>query len=392
MFSNQETTEYQYVVVGGGAAGFFSAIEAAEHLPSGSIAILERTSHPLSKVLISGGGRCNVTHACFDPAKLVQFYPRGHKELRGPFSRFQPRDTMEWFQSHGVALKIEKDGRVFPVSDSSKTIYDCLTKVAESKGVIYCQNQAVERIEKTDRGFIISIEAGRQIKAEKVLLATGSHPRGFAFAKSLGHNIVPPVPSLFTFRIDPFVLKELAGISIPHVRLRIDQSRFTQEGPLLITHWGFSGPAVLKLSAFAAHQLHERGYQTTLIIDWLPEHTDIDENLTYLPKHLWKTLLDIAGIPTHKTWSKKEKTHLVNALKNDKYLISGKIPHKEEFVTCGGVDLKEVNFKTMESRICPGLYFAGEVLDIDGVTGGFNFQNAWTTGWIAGNSVASLQK
>ncbi len=334
------------VIIGGGAAGVFAALTAKQENPLADVLLLERSAKLLSKVKISGGGRCNVTHSCFEPRDLVRHYPRGHKELLGPFHTFQPRDTVEWFETRGVKLKTEKDGRMFPISDSSQTIIDCLLNEAAKLGV-KIEKQKFETLEE---GFLIN----GSIKADKVILATGSAPIGWRIAEQFGHTIQPPVPSLFTFNVPDFPLKNLAGVSVENARLKIKGTKFEQEGPLLITHWGFSGPAALKLSAWAARHLAKKDYTVTLQIDWEEP----------LPKRLRKVVGE-----------------------RESYEVRGKTTNKAEFVTCGGITLSEVNFKTMESKHCKGLYFCGEILDIDGVTGGFNFQNAWTTGRIAGASL-----
>lgn len=387
------------IVIGGGAAGIFAAIAAKQSHPSFSVVVLEKTAVLLSKVKVSGGGRCNVTHACFDPRELVKNYPRGEKELLGPFHRFQPRDTLDWFESHGVKLKTESDGRIFPVTDSSTTIIDCLLSEARKLGVEIRLRQRVESIEK---GFMLHLKDQPSLSCKSLILAMGSSPEGYAFAQSLGHTIQPPVPSLFTFNVPTSPLKELSGVSVDGVTVQVGP--FTQTGPLLITHFGFSGPAILKLSAWGARFLHEKNYSTPFLINWVPklsqedlfqkllllkdeqpQKTLLSLNPFYLPKNLWKELLK-----TDKTLanlSKKELHDLAQKLHADAYQMEGKTTHKEEFVTCGGVTLKEVDFKTLQSKICPGLFFAGEILNIDGVTGGFNFQNAWTTGYIAGNSL-----
>jgi len=394
------------VVIGGGAAGFFAAITCADRHPQAHVTLLEKSKQFLSKVRISGGGRCNVTCACFEPDLLTQSYPRGGKALRGPFTRFQPRDTIEWFATHGVQLKTEPDGRMFPVSDSSATIVECLVHAALNAGVELRTEAGITSVE---RGFTIRMKSGEQIVCDEVLLATGSNRQGFEWAASLGHTIEPPVPSLFTFTISDPRLSDLAGVSVPNVRLELARTRLIQSGPVLITHWGLSGPAVLKLSAWGARVLHDRQYQAELIVNWLPDITpdDLGQQIQVikseqarrsveshspfqLPQRLWKRLVAEAGITREQRWadvSKMQIERLVEELTQGRYTIQGKGIFKEEFVTCGGVDLDEVNFRTMESRRCPGLYFAGEILDIDGLTGGFNFQSAWTTGWIAGQSM-----
>jgi predicted Rossmann fold flavoprotein len=400
------------LILGGGAVGFFAAITCAEANPQARVTILEKSRALLSKVRISGGGRCNVTHACFDPALLVQHYPRGSAALRGPFTRFQPRDTMTWFEQRGVPLKIESDGRVFPVTDRSETIVDCLLNSARQAGVSIRTQVSIAAIERADRsGFVVRSKTGEVLTADRVLLATGSNPQGYAWAAALGHTIEPPVPSLFTFTIDDARLQGLAGISVPNARVEIADTALTQSGPLLITHWGLSGPAILKLSAWGARVLHDRSYRVQLIIDWLPDQYDDDVRQRLqanksdqprstigssspfgLPLRLWLRLIESAGIDGDQHWteiSKRQIAALIDQLKRGVYDVRGKGEFKEEFVTCGGVNLDEINFKTMESRLCPGLYFAGEILDIDGLTGGFNFQAAWTTGWLAGKAAAA---
>lgn len=408
-------------MIGGGAAGFFGAITCAAAHPHTQVTLLEAGRQPLSKVRISGGGRCNVTHACFDAASLISYYPRGAKALRGAFSRFQPKDTVAWFQSHGVQLKTEADGRMFPVTDSSETIVNCLVKAAEEAGVKLRASTAVKSIWRhpdsrlpTQGKFEIELKTGEILECDRLLLATGSNPQGYRWAVSLGHTVEPPVPSLFTFNIQDSRLQDLAGVSLDNVHLRLPEAPSPlreQTGPLLITHWGLSGPAVLKLSAWSARFLHEQHYQTPLLVNCLPQYSQ--DNLRQMllavksqlprrqiltscpipiPKRLWKSLVSSVGISTEERWaevSKKSLNQLVQELSQGRYLINGKGVFKEEFVTCGGVKLKEVDFKTMESRLVPGLYLAGEILDIDGVTGGFNFQSAWTTAWLAGQAMGN---
>ena len=406
-------------MIGGGAAGFFGAIACATAHPHAQVTLLEAGHQPLSKVRISGGGRCNVTHACFDPAALVQYYPRGGKALRGAFSRFQPKDTVAWFQSHGVQLKTEADGRMFPVTDSSETIVDCLVKAANEAGVKLRVGTAVKSVRRnsipTQEEFEIELKTGEIVKCDRLLLATGSNPQGHRWAKDLGHTVAPPVPSLFTFNIPDSRLKDLAGVSVNDAHLRLPDAPSTlneQAGPLLITHWGVSGPAVLKLSAWGARFLHDQHYQTPLLINWLPQYNQdslrklllaVKSQLPQrqitascpvpIPKRLWMSLVTHVGIGAEERWaqvSKKALNQLIQELNQGRYFIKGKGIFKEEFVTCGGVSLKEVDFKTMESRKCPGLYFAGEILDIDGVTGGFNFQSAWTTASLAGQAMGKI--
>ena len=406
-------------VIGGGAAGFFGAVTCAETHPHTQVTLLEAGRHPLSKVRISGGGRCNVTHACFDPAQLVQAYPRGSKALRGALTRFQPKDTIAWFESRGVKLKTEADGRMFPTTDRSETVIECLVKAAATAGVRIRTGMPAKLVTQqpgdgATSGFAITLRNGEILECDRLLLATGSNPLGYRWAKALGHAIEPPVPSLFTFNIPDPRLQGLAGVSVPEASLRLPEagkSLKAQSGPLLVTHWGISGPAVLKLSAWGARFLHERHYQTALQINWLPQYNP--ESLRQvlleskaemprraiashcplpLPKRLWQSLTNNVGIAEGVRWAelpKKALNQLIQELIQGQYLIQGKGVFKEEFVTCGGVRLKEVNFKTMESRLVLGLYFAGEILDIDGVTGGFNFQSAWTTGWLAGQAMGA---
>ena len=401
----------QLIIIGGGAAGFFAAIACAEKNPNQHVIILEKTSTLLAKVRISGGGRCNVTNACFDPTVLVQHYPRGGAALRGPFTRFQPQDTVDWFARHSVPLKTEADGRVFPTTDRSTTIVECLVKAAQNAGVDIRSSVTIDSIERDDRsGFVVRSKTCEPLSADRVLLATGSNRHGYDWATALGHTIEPPVSSLFTFAIDDPRLQGLAGVSVQSAQIQIDGTRLQQCGPALITHWGLSGPAILKLSAWGARVLHDQQYQTAVRLNWLP---DLNEDqlrqrlLTIkteqarqliaatsplgLPLRLWQRLISAAGITEELRWteiSKRQIAALIEQLLHGVYRMNGKGEFKEEFVTCGGVNLDEVNFKTMESRNCPGLYFAGEILDIDGVTGGFNFQAAWTTGWLAGQAMA----
>jgi predicted Rossmann fold flavoprotein len=399
------------VVIGGGAAGFFGAIACAKSHPHTQVTLLEASRQPLAKVRISGGGRCNVTHACFDPTGLVQNYPRGGKALRGAFTRFQARHTIDWFAAHGVQLKTELDGRIFPITNRSETIVDCLIEAASSAGVKIRTGAAVVSVSRQPGGYEILLKSGEILHCERLLLATGSSQLGYQIAKALGHQIEPPVPSLFTFNVLEHQLKDLAGVSVEPVRLRLSvdgKTQLEQTGALLVTHWGLSGPAVLKLSAWGARVLHDCHYQATLLINWLPQinSEDLRQKIQslrsewsrraisvhnpVLPRRLWQYLVARVGIGAEDRWaelSNKTLNQLVQELTQGCYLINGKGVFKEEFVTCGGVSLKEVNFKTMESRLSQGLFLAGEILDIDGVTGGFNFQSAWTTGWLAGQAM-----
>jgi len=396
-----------YIVIGGGAAGIFAAISAAEKNPQAKIIVLEKSMQLLAKVRISGGGRCNVTHACFDPKALVQNYPRGGKALLGPFFHFQPQDIITWFETRGVRLKTEGDGRIFPVSDSSLTIIDCLLTEAAKRGVEIRLKQSVEQVQYASGKFTLLLAAGEPVEGSKLLLATGSSKKGYEIASSLGHTIEEPVPSLFSFNTPSSPLLDLSGISVLQAGLRIQGSSFSTKGPLLLTHWGFSGPAALKLSAWSARHLHACQYQADLIVDWLPDFSvdglyqkmlrSKEENPSQflssmqpfaLPRSLWKRLAEIANMERRLAEiSHKELLEFAHFLHASSFRISGKTTYKEEFVTCGGVKLQEVNGKTLESRICPGLYFAGEILDIDGITGGFNFQNAWTTAYLAASDM-----
>ena len=403
------------IVIGGGAAGFFGAIACAEANPNVRVTLIEAGRKPLAKVRISGGGRCNVTHQCFDPARLIENYPRGGKALRGAFTRFQPQDTVRWYEQRGVKLKTEADGRMFPVTDNSETIINCLMRSADKAGVDLRTGvgvKTVKHFKKEDKSYFQVELKDRVMQCDRLLIATGSNPLGYRWAKNLGHKIVSSVPSLFTFNIKDPRLQGLAGVSVSNaqVRLGTGKNKLEQNGALLITHWGVSGPAILKLSAWGARSLHELKYSSSLQINWLPESnleslkqdfvTAKETNpkkkiVNYcpvkLPKRLWQSLVNYVGI-TDKVWSqisKKELNKLVAEIVQGQYDIKGKGVFKDEFVTCGGVSLKEVDFKTMESKKCPGLYFAGEVLDIDGVTGGFNFQSAWTTSWLAGQAIAN---
>ena len=413
MASGSIQPNWDVVIAGGGPAGFFAAIRCAEMNPRLRVLVIERAGQTLGKVLISGGGRCNVTHACFDPARLVTYYPRGSNELRGAFSRFQVAHTVDWFEGRGVPLKTEPDGRMFPVTDSSETIAECLRVSAKKVGVVVHVGTSLLEVEKAPKNRIrLEVRSGAKgvsIHTNKLLIATGGDRRTMEVIKSLGHSIEDPVPSLFTFNIKDPRIDGLAGVSVEDVLLRMDST--VQRGPLLITHWGMSGPVVLRVSAWGAPVLNEMNYRAKLLVNWLgdynfekaldvlqrnrdwPENTrkkvSAQQAFSQIPGRLWKQLVHFLG---EKNWgdvSKAELRRLAEELTAGEFVIEGKGQFKEEFVTCGGVELKEVDFKTMQSRLVPGLYFAGEVLNIDGLTGGFNFQSAWTTGWLAGNSLAS---
>jgi predicted Rossmann fold flavoprotein len=404
---------WDVLVVGGGPAGFFAAIRCAELNPDLKTLILEKASQTLGKVLISGGGRCNVTHACFDPARLVAYYPRGANELRGAFSRFQPGDTVEWFESRGVKLKTEPDGRMFPVTDSSETIAECLRETAKKAGVQVRTGSSILSVEKaSENGFRLEVRSDAKvlsIQTKKLLIATGSDRRTLEIIQSLGHMVEEPVPSLFTFNVKDARIAGLAGVSVENVSLRMES--ILQHGPVLITHWGLSGPAVLRVSAWGARELYEKRYHARLVVNWLGDYSfdksmdvlqrnkEWQENtrkkvstqqaFSQIPIRLWKQLVHFIGDKNWGDVSKAELRKLAQELTAGEFGIEGKGQFKDEFVTCGGVKLNEVDFKTMQSRIVQDLFFAGEVLNIDGLTGGFNFQSAWTTGWLAGNALAS---
>ncbi len=396
------------IIIGGGAAGFFASIIIAETNPDIEVIILEKGNKILQKVKVSGGGRCNVTHACFIPNELIEFYPRGKKELLGPFHQFMTGDIMEWFENRHVPLKIESDNRVFPISNSSQSIIDCLTESAKNAGVTVLLNQKVETISKIESRFKI-ITDKQEFITDNLLIASGSNPKIWELISNLGHKIIPPVPSLFTFKIFDERIKEIPGISVPNATVSLIDSSFQSKGPLLITHWGISGPAVLKLSAFAALFLADKNYMYKVKVNWLsqPFSTIYEElkNLKYkyakkqitlksmfeeISKRLWENLVSASGIKSQQRWAdvgNKQLENLANQLTHTIFKAEGKTTFKEEFVTAGGVDLKEINFKRFESKIHKNLFFAGEVLNIDAVTGGFNFQNAWTGGFIVGKAI-----
>lgn len=400
------------VIIGGGAAGFFGAIRAAEKNPNAEVLLLEKNRTVLNKVRISGGGRCNVTHACFDDKKLAKFYPRGGSFLKPLFKVFNPQSTIDWFQQKGVALKIESDGRMFPTTDSSETIALCLENEAIRKGVHVKTSTGVSKIHpKEESGFTLDLLDGSSLEAEAVLVTTGGNPNvdGYRWLADLGLNIVSPLPSLFTFNTPEGVFKDLSGVSVPNANVKIAGKKLKQDGPLLVTHWGFSGPAILKLSAWGAKELAEVEYKFSTLINWCGETTEnevreqwisqkklhpkkvIQSNqLLGVPSRLWKRLCELAEIDEQLRWidvSNKQLNKLTENLINCNQAVSGKTTFKEEFVTCGGIDLSEIDPNTMESKKIKGLFFAGEVLDIDAVTGGFNFQAAWTTSYIAGSNI-----
>ena len=398
------------IIIGGGAAGFFTAINAKEMNPELDITILEKGKEVLQKVKISGGGRCNVTHACFEPKELVQFYPRGEKELLGPFHQFMTGDTFEWFENNGIPLKIEKDNRVFPESNSSQTIVDCFLNKTKRLGISVLKNHGVTTIQKQDNSWLV-ITKEQQFVCDAVVMAAGSSKKVWELSKALRHSIISPVPSLFTFNIKDNRIKDLLGISVPNATVQLEDTNLEASGPLLITHWGMSGPAILKLSAFGARVLAEKNYEYQVQVNWLsrPTHKIVNVLLNLkkkhskkqvivrspfeeIPKRLWERFVLATTIKTSFNWadvSHEQIDVLANQLTKSIFTAKGKSTFKEEFVTAGGVDLKEINFKNFESKLQNNLFFVGEVLNIDAVTGGFNFQNAWTGGWLCAKALAS---
>jgi predicted Rossmann fold flavoprotein len=399
--------KYDIIIVGGGAAGFFTAINCKENNSSLSIAILERGKEVLTKVKVSGGGRCNVTHACFIPNDLVRFYPRGEKELRGPFHQFCSGDTIEWFEKHGVALKIEEDGRMFPETDSSQTIIDCFLGLAKKYKIDILTGQSVQSLFQMEKQWKIDTQ-NHNYSCNTLVMATGSNPKMWEILQQLGHRIIEPVPSLFTFNIKDSRIKDLMGVSAV-ASVKVKNTKLSASGPLLITHWGMSGPGILRLSAWGARELFAKNYQFTLQVNWLNEW-DFEETQLHLkelkiehakkivikkspfefPNRLWERIVTASGITNESKWadlSNSQLHDLTQQLTQAEFQVNGKSTFKEEFVTAGGIDLKEINFKTMESKLLPTLYFAGEILNIDAITGGFNFQNAWTGGFIASKAI-----
>ncbi|MCC3153521.1 NAD(P)/FAD-dependent oxidoreductase [Hymenobacter sp. BT770] len=416
---NNDAAQPLVAVLGGGAAGFFGAIACAEANPNAQVILLEKTGKLLSKVRVSGGGRCNVTHACDTAAQLVAHYPRGNKQLKAAFQQFGVPETIAWFAKRGVQLKTEADGRMFPTTDSSETIAQALEQAARQAGVRILTNCGVEEIEPLPGGgFQLKLSGSRaaqfgtSLRVGQLLIATGGNPKSanYDWLRALGHTIAEPVPSLFTFNVPNSPLNELMGVSVPQARVVLAGEKLQYEGPLLVTHWGVSGPAVLKLSAWGARRLSELGYVGTALINWIPTFTEetlrpwlqqfrqengkktVAANPQFgLPQRLWRNLLEQAGIAPDIRWSDlpaKSQNRLLELLLRTPLAVRGKTTYKEEFVTCGGILLEEVDLKTMESRRVPGLYFAGEVLDVDGITGGFNFQAAWTTGFLAGRAMS----
>ena len=416
---------YDVLVIGGGAAGFYAAIHIAESNPNIKIAILERGKEVLTKVKVSGGGRCNVTHAEFDPKELVKNYPRGEKELLGPFHNYASGDTVAFFDKRGISLKIEEDGRMFPTTDSSQTIINCFISEAKRLGIIVCTRTSVQKIEQLNKDDKTYWEITIQetiITANKIVLATGSNPKIWKLLEGMGHTIVPPVPSLFTFNISDERITDIPGVSTSaevtilgkgNTSLSLKSGNkesvlLSSDGPLLITHWGMSGPVILKLSAWGARLLEEFGYRFTISVNWVPEYhphgllelfmdvkkverkTIIRTKVLDIPKRLWVNLVKASGISDVVTWPEVTKAQLqllVDQLTKGIFKVEGKSTFKDEFVTAGGIDLKEINFKTYESKILPNLFFAGEVMNVDAITGGYNFQNAWTGAYIAAQGI-----
>lgn len=408
-------SKYDIILVGGGAAGFFTAINIAEKNPKLKIAILERGKTVLEKVRISGGGRCNVTHAEFVPKELAKNYPRGEKELIGPFHQFCSGDTIEWFANHGIELKIEDDGRMFPTTDSSQTIIDCFLQAVQQLKIEVLTGQSVQSIFQGNDYWKVETNHNTY-SCQKLIMTTGSNPKVWEMLQNIGHTIVPPVPSLFTFNIKDARIKDLMGISAV-ATVKVKGTKLEASGPTLITHWGMSGPGILRLSAWGANLLAAKNYQFTIQVNWLNDAT-LEETVEILkelkaihskkiiskkspfdfPNRLWESLVHAAGIGTFSTsndsqdvkWgdvSNKQLMALAIQLTNGEFQVNGKSTFKEEFVTAGGIDLKEINFKTMESKLLPNLYFAGEIVNIDAITGGFNFQNAWTSGFILASEI-----
>jgi predicted Rossmann fold flavoprotein len=408
------------VVIGGGAAGFFCAVNAARMNPELKVTLVEKTGKLLSKVKVSGGGRCNVTHACFDIADMSKKYPRGVNFVKKTFHQFFTTDTIEWFKEKGVLLKEEKDGRMFPVTDSSQTIIDCLLNEVNKYGVEIMMNTEVKRLKSEDGKFIIELSDLRHLTSDFVCIASGGYPKSsmFEWLKELGHSIEEPVPSLFTFNLSAgqagmpkHPITELMGVSVENARVKIMGNKLEQEGPLLITHWGLSGPAVLKLSAWGARELSATNYDFKIMVNWLPHYNEqqladkfqslrfeiasqkvSNKNPFGLPNRLWEFLLKYSEVNIERRWTdlpSKETNKLIKNLCNCEFKIKGKTTFKEEFVTAGGIRLNEIDHNTMMSKKVPNLFFAGEVMDVDGVTGGFNFQHAWTSGFIAAKAIAS---
>ncbi|WP_447641186.1 MULTISPECIES: NAD(P)/FAD-dependent oxidoreductase [Chitinophagaceae] len=404
---------FDLVVVGGGAAGFFCAVNAAQMNPELKIAIIEKSSKLLSKVKVSGGGRCNVTHNEMDILELVRYYPRGQNFLKKAFHHFAPKDTIKWFEERGVSLKVEKDGRMFPSTNSSQTIIDCFMREANRYHVSIYMNASVEHLGKKENIWTLQEKGARSWMAKNVCITCGgfTKPEHYGWLTQLGLTVEAPVPSLFTFNIPQNNITTLMGLSVANATIKIIGTKLSASGPLLITHWGLSGPAVLKLSALAARVLSANNYRFSILVNWLSDYTEeslrsrwatirneaghslvVNKNPFGLPSRLWEHFLRLAGAGDNVYWSELKantQNKLIQLLTAHTFQIEGKTTFKEEFVTCGGITLSEIDVNTMHSKRLSGLYFAGEILDIDGVTGGFNFQNAWTTGWIAAQHIAN---
>lgn len=403
------------VVIGGGAAGFFCAVNAARLQPGLQVVILEKTSKLLSKVKVSGGGRCNVTHACFEIPELSQRYPRGQNFLKKALHWFSPNDTISWFRERGVELKTEADGRMFPASNTSQTIIDCLLREADKYGVQVQLQTEVSGISRANDLFTLTLEGNKPaLQANFICIACGGYPKAahFNWLTETGHTIETPVPSLFTFNMPGNAITQLMGVSVPLAQVKVAGTKLVQEGPLLITHWGMSGPAVLRSSAWGARLLAEKEYRFTILVNWLhPKYNEQElrnewdrlrvrlsaqpvgnKNPFLLPARLWTYLLQQAGIDESMRWGElpsKLQNKLIQLLTMQSFDVQGKTTFKEEFVTCGGIKLSEIEVNTMQSRLIPGLYFAGEIMDVDGITGGFNFQHAWCSGWIAAKAITT---
>lgn len=399
-------------VIGGGAAGFFCAVNAARLSGDLKVVIFEKSSKLLSKVKVSGGGRCNVTHHCYEVNELIKYYPRGKNFLKKELYGFTPKDTVRWFEERGVKLKAEVDGRMFPVTNSSQTIVDCLLNEAKRYHVDIRLSVAVHQLFRENNQWVIKTES-EKITADFVCIACGGFPKAeqFNWLKDLGHSIETPVPSLFTFNIPDSNMVQLQGISSV-AQIKIPGTKLVEQGPMLITHWGVSGPAVLRLSAWGARSLAQKDYQFSIHVNWLPGYNEqhlrsvwndirnqlssqkiSDKNPFGLPKRLWLYFLSKAAIDEHLYWSKlpaRQQNKLIQMLVADEYQVRGKTTFKEEFVTCGGISLAEIDAQTMSSRLCENLFFAGEIMDVDGITGGFNFQHAWASGWIAAKTIAQI--
>ncbi|MFZ6023594.1 MAG: NAD(P)/FAD-dependent oxidoreductase [Bacteroidota bacterium] len=403
--------QQKLIVVGGGAAGFFCAVNAARMNPQLKVILLEKTGKLLAKVKVSGGGRCNTTHACFEIPELAKRYPRGQNFLKKSFHWFNTNDTITWFAERGVMLKTETDGRMFPVTNDSQTIIDCLLKEADKYGVEVQLHKEVKSVEKTGTVFVLSLLNDTTIIADYICIATGGYPKSvmFEWLKQTGHSIEEPVPSLFTFNMPGHTITSLMGVSVSNAMVKVTGTKLSETGPLLITHWGMSGPAILRLSAWGARTLAEKQYAFTILVNWLGTETESqlrerwqeirelnasqkmgNRNPFQLPSRLWLYLLEESGIKADMRWadlSSKLQHQLIQSLTTHEFQVNGKTTFKEEFVTCGGVKLSEIDANSMQSKKIEGLFFAGEVMDIDGITGGFNFQNAWTSGFLAAKAI-----